>query len=307
MKKSTCDIKKYKELNKSYKIIAFDWDGTAVHTRKDDISNLINALEKLLKQGIYIIVVTGTNFENIDKQFSYHIKGLHTKNLFICTNRGSEVFCFDENSLPILLYRLNIDEEASKLLDKIAEKTKTDIETKAKIRLKIVYDRLNRRKLDLIPEWESPLKSEIGKLIVETEKKLKNAGFEKGINGAFNLMENNARFLGLKDARVTSDVKHIEVGVSDKSNSIKWILENLAKPNNISDREILIIGDEFGNIAGFDGSDYKMVVKNHKDITYFSVGKEPNGLPPMVKHIGGGPECFLKLIQNLVKVTYFKK
>lgn len=297
MKKSACNIEKYKELNKSYKIIAFDWDGTAVHTRNDNISELIDSLEKLLNKGVYIAVITGTNFENIDRQFSSHIKGLFKKNLFICTNRGSEVFGFDENSQPVNIFRLNINAETNKLLDKIAEKTKHDIEIKANIQLEIIYDRLNRRKLDLIPEWKNPLKSEIENLIFETEKKLKTAGLKEGIKGAFSLMEKNARLLGLKNARITSDVKHIEVGVSDKTDSIKWILENIANSNKISDKEILIIGDEFGSIAGFDGSDYKMVINSRKDITYFSVGKEPNGLPSLIKHIGGGPECFLKIIE----------
>ena len=297
MKKSACNIEKYKELNKSYKIIAFDWDGTAVHTRNDDVSELIESLEKLLNNGVYIVVITGTNFENIDKQFSSHIKGLCKKNLFVCTNRGSEVFGFDENSQPVILFSLKINAETNKLLDKITEKTKHDIETKYNIRLEIIYDRLNRRKLDLIPEWKNPLKSEIDNLIVETEKKLKTAGLKEGIKGAFRLMENNARLLGLKNARITSDVKHIELGVSDKTDSIKWILENLANPNKISDKDILIIGDEFGSIAGFEGSDYKMVINSRKDITYFSVGKEPNGLPSLIKHIGGGPECFFKIIE----------
>lgn len=301
MKNSVCNLEKYEELNKAYKIIVFDWDGTAVHTRKDDISKLISLLEKLLKQGIFVAVVTGTNFENIDKQFSSHIKNIYKKNLFIFTNRGSEVFGFDENSQPVLLYHLNINEETNKLLDKIAEKTKHDIEKNSFIKLNIIYNRLNRRKLDLIPEWESPLKSEINELIVETEKKLKDGGFKEGIKGAFNLMENNAKFLGLKDARITSDVKHIEIGISDKSNSIKWILENLAASAGISDNEILIIGDEFGPIAGFNGSDYKMVVQNHDNITYFSVGKEPKGLPQRVKLLGGGPECFKKLIEKLIE------
>jgi len=302
MKKSACNLGKYPELNKKYKIIIFDWDGTAVHSRKDDIPELIAGLEALLKQGIYIAVITGTNFENIDKQFSSHIYGLHKKNLFIFTNRGSEVFSFGDDFKPFVLFRLNINEETNKLLDQIAEKTKNDIEAKAPVKLNIIYNRLNRRKLDLIPEWEDPLKSEIGKLAVETEKKLTNAGFKEGIKGAFDLMVNNATLLGLKNARITSDVKHLEVGVSDKTDSIKWILGNLAVPFNISDNEILIIGDEFGPVAGFDGSDYKMVIKDRKDIVYFSVGKEPNGVPVMVKHIGGGPECFKKLIKKLINI-----
>lgn len=156
----------------------------------------------------------------------------------------------------------------------------------------------------MIPEWEKPLKSEIDKLIVETEKKLVNAGFNEGIKGAYDLMEDNAKLLGLDDARITSDVKHIEIGVSDKSDSIKWIIKNLAISDKIQDKDILIIGDEFGNIAGFDGSDYKMVVQNHKDIKYFSVGKEPNGLPPRIIHTGGGPECFFEIIKRLL--TYIR-
>jgi hydroxymethylpyrimidine pyrophosphatase-like HAD family hydrolase len=301
MKKKLCNIKKYKELNKSYKLIIFDWDGTAVHSRQDDISELIIAIEHLLKKRIYIVVVTGTNFENIDRQFSSHITGLYKQKLFICTNRGSEVFNFDEKSQPVLLYRHRINEKTNELLDKIAEKTKKDIETKALINLNIIYNRLNRRKLDLIPEWPNPLKSEINKLIIETEKKLKNSGFKAGIKEAFDLMKKNADVLGLKDARITSDVKHIEVGVSDKSDSIKWVLKNIASPEKIKDEEILILGDEFGTIAAFDGSDSKMIIENHNNIAYFSVGIEPNDLPFTVKHIGGGPECFLKLINNLLK------
>ena len=299
MKNCVCDLEKYDELNQSFRIIAFDWDGTAIISRKEDISELIIALKKLLKQGIYLAVITGTNFENIDKQFSSHITGFCKKNLFICTNRGSEVFGFYENFQPVLLYRLNISDEENRLLDKTAEKTKFDLESNSSVKINIIYDRLNRRKLDLIPEWENPLKSEIGKLIIETDKRLKTGGFKEGIKGAFDLAENNAWLLGLNKAKVTSDVKHIEVGMSDKSDSMKWILEHIAVPNKIPDKEILVLGDEFGPVAGFDGSDYKMVLKNHKEIKYFSVGKEPNGLPPEVKHLNGGPACFLKLMQKI--------
>ena len=49
MKKPACNIKKYPELSKVFKLIVFDWDGTAVHTRKDDISELINIFAKILE------------------------------------------------------------------------------------------------------------------------------------------------------------------------------------------------------------------------------------------------------------------
>lgn len=301
MQEDSCNIDKYPELQRRYKIIVFDWDGTAVKTRKDDISSLISIFEQLIYQGIFIAVITGTNFNNVDSQFCKHIREKYKKNLFIFTNRGSEVYTFNENSEPVQVYLLKATEKENELLDKIAEKTKLDIEKISdNININIIYNRLNRRKLDLIPEWENPLKSEIDKLIVATNQKLKNKGFHEGIKGAFDLMKKNSQVLGLKNAKITSDVKHIEVGLSDKSDSVRWIMQYIAAPNSVSDQDILVLGDEFGTVAGFDGSDYKMVMNNHKDLTYFSVGKEPNGVPEGVKLIGGGPDCFLKIIKRQI-------
>lgn len=296
-----CEINNFSQLNHNFKIIVFDWDGTAVNTRNDDISELIAVLEKLLIKNIFIVVVTGTNFVNIDRQFSSYIKGIHKQNLYICTNRGSEVYGFNQKSEAILLYQVNISEEENNILNQIAEKTKSDIiaSCKNEIALNIIYDRLNRKKLDLIPEWENPLKSEISELITQTENKLKNNGFKKGIKGAFELMKKNAEIFKLNNPRITSDVKHLEIGISDKSDSIKWILENIAKPNKIIDENIIILGDEFGEIAGFNGSDYKMVLNNHKKIIYYSVGIEPQGVPHMVNFIGGGAACFLEIMKFL--------
>lgn len=297
-----CCINKYSELNKPFKIIAFDWDGTAVVNRKADASLVTSKLESLLQLGVYIVVVTGTNFDNIDNQFSSLIAGKHKQNLYICTNRGSEIFGFDEKSKPVLLYRLEATEKETNLLDKIAEKTKQEIENTSNIKTNIIYDRLNRRKLDLIPEWKDPQKNEIDKLLKAVLEKLDNGGFPGGIQKAFKLMKNIAKTSGLTKAKITSDVKHLEIGLSDKSDSIKWMLENIARKNNISNRQILIGGDEFGSIGGFPGSDSLMIVKNQPEMTYFSVGIEPEGVPKDVINLGGGPDCFVKLLNNLTLI-----
>ena len=84
---------------------------------------------------------------------------------------------------------------------------------------------------------------------------------------------------GLPDARITSDVKHIEVGLTDKSDSIAFLMQRLAPARAIRPDEVLIAGDEFGPIAGFEGSDYRMVTRLAAGATMFSVGSEPNGEP----------------------------
>ncbi len=289
----------------AFKVIVFDWDGTAVKDRVSDASEVISVLEELLKLETYVVVITGTNLNNIDRQFSSHINGPHKRNLFICTNRGSEVFGFDQYSRPVLHYRREASDEENELLDKVAEAVKSNIESKSNVSVDIVYQRLNRRKIDLIPEWVDPPKSEIGELIMATEERLKRGGLAGGIKEAFTLAEHYAKEFGLEDARITSDVKHVEVGLTDKSDSMRWILDELVLRSNTPFSDVLVIGDEFGPVAGFEGSDFRMVVPEAPGITYLSVGKEPNGVPPQVLHLGGGPPCFLQLMRE--QVTLLKK
>jgi len=299
----TCKIYEYPALLKPFKLIAFDWDGTAVMNRNADASFITSKIEELLKIGIFIVVITGTNFSNIDRQFSTIIKGSHKQYLYICTNRGSEVFGFSKDSNVVLLYRRIATEQENLLLNKAAEKTKSGIENSSKAVINIIYNRLNRRKIDLIPEWPDPSKDEIDKLLLETEKRLEEEGFAGGIKKAYKLLSDIAKTSGFGSAKITSDVKHLEIGLTDKSDSINWILQNIADKYNIKDSEIIIGGDEFGSIAGFEGSDSKMIIKNRKDITYFSVGIEPNGVPKNVIHIDGGPECFEKLMEEYINIT----
>lgn len=290
------------KLNKKFKIIAFDWDGTAVVSRKADASVATSKLEELLKLGVYIVVITGTNFGNIDKQFSSFINGKHKQNLFVCTNRGSEVFSFNENSEPVLIYNRAATDKENELMDKVVIRLKEMMQEMSIVDVNIVFDRLNRRKFDLLPEWSDPPKSEIDELLNRVQNKLKSKGFAGGIQKAFKTMHDLAKTSGLTKAKITSDVKHIEIGLTDKSDSIFWMLENIARKNGILNEEILIGGDEFGPIAGFQGSDYKMVVKEYPGIIYFSVGVEPNGVPEEVILLGGGPEKFVEVLESQISL-----
>ena len=105
-----------------------------------------------------------------------------------------------------------------------------------------------------------------------------------------------AKAAGLRDPRITTDVKHVEVGLTDKSDSIAYVMRRLAPVRAILPAEVLLAGDEFGPIAGFEGSDYRMVSRLAEGATIVSVGREPNGVPPGVVHLGGGPAAFVELL-----------
>ena len=48
---------------KHYKAIFFDWDGTAVLSRKAPVEDAVNAMRPLLDKGVKLCIVSGTTYE----------------------------------------------------------------------------------------------------------------------------------------------------------------------------------------------------------------------------------------------------
>lgn len=290
-------------LERPFRVIAFDWDGTAVVGRKDDASAVCKLLERLMRRGVAVVVITGTNLPNITSQLAPLIRdaGEASRRLFIATNRGSEVHGFDGRARPVPLFRRSASPEEERQLTAAAEAVRERLHARAGLTVRIVYDRLNRRKIDLIPlpEWADPPKSEIGRLLEAVQSRLFAAGVRGGLQEVLRLAEEEAAKAGLRDARVTSDVKHVEIGLTDKSDSIDWMLREVCHRNGVRPEEVLLGGDEFGPIGGVEGSDHKMLTPGVRDAVVVSVGLEPGGVDETVIHLGGGPARFRELLEML--------
>lgn len=289
-------------LQRPFAIIAFDWDGTAVVNRQADASAVRAKIDQLLRLGVYVVVITGTNFSNVDRQLSAPLVGPEKELLFVCTNRGSEVFGFDQQSRPILLWKRTATAEENRLLTEVAERVRQVLKERFGFDVRVITNRLNRRKIDLIPlpEWESPPKSAIGSLLTAVQRRLHDASVAGGLAEVVEITADAARNQGLADARITTDVKHVEVGLSDKGDSIDWLMRNIAQKHDIPAQDVLIAGDEFGPIDGFEGSDQKMDRPSAAGATFVSVGQEPNGVPANVLHLGGGPATFASLLDEQI-------
>lgn len=283
-------------LARPFRVIAFDWDGTAVATRKDDATAVQRPIERLLRAGVYVVVITGTSFVHLDRQLGGFIRGPHKQRLFIATNRGSEVWRFDAAGEPVLAFGRKATAEEDRLLSEIAEDVRAELVRRTGLAVDVIHDRLNRRKIDLIPDVHDPPKSKIGELADAVEARLRGGGLEGGLKEAFALAEEVTSKRGLVGAKITSDVKHIEVGLTDKGDSISWLLSAIAAPQGIDPRDILIGGDELGPVAGFPGSDSKMMLPEAAAAVVVSVGPEPSGVPAGVIHLGGGPERFAEVL-----------
>ncbi len=58
-----------KPIERPFRVLVFDWDGTAVVDRRENASRLARSAEDLLTEQVWLVVVTATNLSNIDGQF----------------------------------------------------------------------------------------------------------------------------------------------------------------------------------------------------------------------------------------------
>jgi hypothetical protein len=277
---------------RSFDAVVFDWDGTAVPDRKADASRLRGLVEALCAAGVELAVITGTNVDNVDGQLRARPGG--PGRLQLGVNRGSELFRADADGLQLVDRRVATPAEDA-ALDAAAAATVEELAARG-LHTEVVSQRLNRRKIDLIPEqaWADPPKARIAELLAAVEERLAAAGLD-GLREAIELAEEASRRAGLADPKVTSDAKHVEIGLTDKADAARRLLSEL-RDGGIPPSRILIAGDEFGPLGGLPGSDSMLLVPQSVGATAVSVGAEPTGTPPGVLHLGGGPERFLALL-----------
>jgi trehalose/maltose hydrolase-like predicted phosphorylase len=286
-----------RELDRRFEAIVFDWDGTAVPNRQADATHLRALVEELCRRGLHLAVITGTHIGNVDGQLKARPQG--PGHLHLCVNRGSEVLRADEDGLHLLFRReATPDEDAA--LDAAAEATVAELARRG-LRAEVVSQRLNRRKIDLIPEpeWADPPKDRIAELLLAVERRLQAAGLG-GLAEAVDMGEAAAQVAGLREPRVTSDAKHVEIGLTDKADAARWVFADLWR-RGIHTEQVLVAGDEFGPLGGLPGSDSLLIVAEAGAATALTVGAEPTGAPPGVLVLRGGPSAFLRVLEDQLR------
>jgi trehalose/maltose hydrolase-like predicted phosphorylase len=276
--------------------VIFDWDGTAVTDRSADTGHLRALIVEASLLGLDLAVVTGTHVENIDRQLAARPDG--PGELHLLVNRGSETFRVDPDGL-VLVERRSATSDEDAALDAAASLTVERLAERGLV-ARLVAQRLNRRKIDLIPlpEWADPPKARIDDLLVAVEQRLREHGIA-GLRAAVALALEAATDAGLADARVTSDAKHVEIGLTDKSDAARWWFDHLWS-RGIASEQVLIVGDELGPLGGLPGSDSMLLSGAGSHSIAVSVGVEPAGVPRGVSLLGGGPAEFVRLLERQV-------
>jgi trehalose/maltose hydrolase-like predicted phosphorylase len=292
------------ELARPFWIIALGWDGTAIAHRHEDAWLLGRDAEALLSLGVCLAVITGADFPTIDRQLSGAIHGAPKRHLYVLTDHGSEVYGFDRRSRPILLRRRSATATEEHVLTAIAEAACDRLRAQTGLEIRIVGDRPNRRTLDLLPplEGQDAPQSDREALFQTAERRLTGAGLRGGVREAVRLVAQIARDFGLMQARIASDGQHIEVGLTDDAEAIRWVMEELAGRRNLPRERVLIVGSEFGSSGEIKGRHAALLSSHSRGAVIVSVGPEPWGVPSGVVHLGGGSSRFRALLQAQISV-----
>ena len=169
--------------------------------------------------------------------------------------------------------------------------------TAAGLDARLVPGHLNRRSIDLVPDWTAPPGAELPDLQRRVDERLRAAGFD-GLHGVIELARELARDAGLAHPAVGSDARHVDMGLTGKSDAMRAVLRGLVLGRNRRPQDLLVLGDTFGAVADGQGTDSAMLIPELRRTVYVSVGAEPAGAPPQVLHHGGGPIAFLDILHD---------
>ena len=136
-------------LDRRFEAVVFDWDGTAVPDREADASALRELVEELCALGLDLAVISGTPTSGTSTASCAPVRPGPGR-LHFLVNRGSEVFRASSQGLD-LLYRREATGDENAALDQAAAATVAALALRG-VHAEIVSERLNRRKIDVIPE-----------------------------------------------------------------------------------------------------------------------------------------------------------
>ena len=281
-------------LDHEFSVICFAWDGTAVARREADASAVRSRVERLTALGVDIAVISSADVADVDEQLRAR-PGVEGR-LFLYLSRGSEVYVVGPAG-PRLLERRQATSLEEEQLATTAEALRDRL-LAAGLDVALVQDHLNRQSVDLVPGWPEPPGTAVGELQRQVDTRLRDAGFGGGLHECMELARELGREAGLAYPAVTSDVRHIDIGLTGKSDAMHAVTRALVTGRGRRPHDLLVLGDTFGPVADGQGTDSAMLIPELRRAVYVSVGREPAGVPPQVLHAGGGPVEFLDILHD---------
>ncbi len=286
---------------KKYRAIFFDWDGTAVRSRKAPVDDAVAAMAPLLERGVKLAIVSGTTIENIA---GGHIEDYFTpkqlRNLYMGLGRGAYNYAFRDGK-PYVFADCLPDRGTLEAIHRICFEIHMGLKKTYDFDTDIVFTRPNYCKIDLMVQNDrgDNLFMQENELDMLKES-LKTHGITGGLQGLIDFSLEMGKRFGV-DVKPTCDAKYLEVGLSSKSDNVDMILKKMRETDALAPEECSYWGDEFVGIEpGIFGSDSFMYTEKTKDGDFFDVSDVPGKRPEKVAVPGGGIKRFLDFLKEQV-------
>lgn len=253
-----------------------------------ETASIRSRVEQLCAAGVDVFVVAAPDIDTVDGKLAARPRG--PGRLFLCVNRGSQVFEVT-GTHPELKWSRRASAAEHEMLDRAAELAVAAL-CQAGLVVEVVAGEVDRRSLDLLPGV--PYTTDTLRLLRAVDERLRQAGVGS-LGDVVSLAADAARQAGLTYARIRTDVSHVELGLTDEADAGRWAAGWLAD-RGVTGRLILVVGSEFGGIRGVAGRDAVLLIPELDRAEFVSVGAETGGMPPRVVHLGGGWETLCRLL-----------
>lgn len=283
---------------KKYKAVFFDWDGTAVMSRKAPVEEAVKAMAPLLDEGVKLAIISGTTIENIaGGEIEKYFTEKQLANLYLGLGRGAYNYMFQEGK-PCCFQNMIPEERILLNIHRICFDIHMELKEKFGFDTDIVFSRPNYCKIDLM------VNNERGDNLFLQESELdilKKVMAEHGMEGGIKQLMDLADEIGKKyqvTVVPTCDAKYLEVGISSKSDNVNAIFGRIQEETDIKPEECAYWGDEYVGIEeGIFGSDSFMYTSVTASGDFFDVSDiNSKNRPDWVRIIGGGVDSFLKFL-----------
>lgn len=279
---------------KQYKAIFFDWDGTAVLSRKAPVEDAVNAMRPLLEKGVKLAIISGTTYENIaGGELESYFTPKQLQNLYLGLGRGAYDYGFDEEGKPVVLKNRVPDAKGILAIHDACYRIHRVLLEQYGMNTDIVFSRPNYCKIDLMPD-----NNRGDNLFLQEGEaaKLQRILSSHGIESIETLIK-MAESFGTEEMPLpaTTDAKYLEVGPTGKSDNANALFERFG----FDAEDCCFWGDEFiGVTDSIFGSDAGMLTEKTFKGDFFDVSNLEGVRPQQVNQLGGGIQTFLDFLRE---------
>ena len=277
---------------KQYKAIFFDWDGTAVLSRKAPVEDAVNAMRPLLEKGVKLAIISGTTYENIaGGKLESYFTPKQLQNLYLGLGRGAYDYGFDAEGKPVILANRVPDGAGILAIHDACYKIHRVLLEQYGMNTDIVFSRPNYCKIDMMPD-----NNRGDNLFLQEGEaaKLQRILTSHGIESIETLIKMAESFgTEAMPLRATTDAKYLEVGPTGKSDNTNALFDRFG----FEAEDCCFWGDEFiGVTDSIFGSDAGMLTEKTQSGDFFDVSNLEGVRPQQVKQEGGGIKTFLDFL-----------